>query len=217
MAHHVGVETLIGALALVVSIAALWTGRKRLEASRFTASVLSALELLLLGLGVVLLEWLGLVLFLVANVLGFVGWSIYLAMTEEEKVIYAATQAEVEKDEIQALHRRVRRSHKAFKIMGRIEVAELISLLAQRARTPSEIEEMALPVALLWVVHRPDLAYLVERFDTVLRLYGEPASESMRLADTLTTGTKASAATFMEMLDAMVVAGGLPPGTKQVA
>src|SRR5688572_14205308 len=102
--------------------------------------------------------------------------------------------------------------------MGRIEVAELISLLAQRARTPSEIEEMALPVALLWVVHRPDLGCLVERFDTLLRLYGEPASESMRVADTLSAGTKASAATFTEMLDALVAAaGGFPPGTEQAA
>jgi hypothetical protein len=211
------VETFISALALVVTIAALWTGRKRLEASRFTKSVLSALELILLGLSLVLLGWLGFALFLVANVVGFAGWGIYLAMAEEEKVIYAATQAGVEKEEIQALHRRIRRSHKAFRIMGRIEVAELISLLAQRARNPSEIEEMALPVALLWVVHRPDLAYLVERFDTVLRLHGEPASESMRVADTLTAATKASAATFTEMLDAMVVASGGTPGSKQAA
>lgn len=210
-------ETLVGALALVVSIGVLWTGRKRLEASRFTTSVLSALELLLLGLSVVLLGWLGLGLFLAANVLGFLGWSIYLAMTEEEKVIYAATQAGVEKGEIQGLHRRIRRSHKAFKTMGRIEVAELISLLAQRARTPAEIEEMARPIALLWVVHRPDLAYLVERFDTVLRLHGEPSSESMRLADTLTAGTKESAATFTEMLDALVVASGGTSGSREVA
>ncbi len=56
---------------------------------------------------------------------------------------------------------------------------------------------------MLWVIHRPDFDWLVGRFDSLLRLYGEPASASMRFADTLTAATKESAAAFNEMVEAM--------------
>jgi len=95
--------------------------------------------------------------------------------------------------------------------MGPLERARLVSELAPRARTIEEIEEMALPVALLWTVHRPDLGWLVEHFDRLLRLYGLEASEAMRAADTLSAGTKESAATFEDMVEAMVAAAGEQP------
>jgi hypothetical protein len=65
---------------------------------------------------------------------------------------------------------------------------------------------MAHPIALLWVVHRPGLEWLVEHFDRLLRLYGMSADESMRLADVISSATKQSAATFEQMVEGMVAA-----------
>jgi hypothetical protein len=65
---------------------------------------------------------------------------------------------------------------------------------------------MAQPIALLWAVHRPDLDWLVDRFDQLLRRSGMDAGDSMRLADVVSAGTKAGAATFEEMVEAMIAA-----------
>lgn len=66
---------------------------------------------------------------------------------------------------------------------------------------------MAGPSALLWVVNRrPDLDWLVDSFDQLLRLDGSGADEVMRPADVLTAGTSKAAATFEEMVEAMIVA-----------
>ena len=105
---------------------------------------------------------------------------------------------------MEQLHARLWQAGGPFRSLGPIRLAQLISFLAQRGRSAAEIEQMARPVALLWVVHRPELEHFVEQFDRLLRLHDEPASEAMRVADLLTASTQASAATFQEMLDALI-------------
>jgi hypothetical protein len=200
-------ETVVGVAGILVGIALYWTGRKRLELSRFSSALISTLDVAVLLVGVILLGWLGLVVVLVANALAFVLWSVYLAAKREELLLYAATQCSSSTEEMYALEKRLRKMGGPFRLMGPIERSALIRALAERARSPAEIEQIAHPLALLWAVHRPDLVWLAGKFDQLLRLYGLEASESMRVADTIAASTKASAATFEEMVDALVAAG----------
>lgn len=203
------------ALALVV----LWTGLRKLNVTKFWGAALWLLELLVLGAGVYALGWIGFVLAGVATVLGALAWSVWLAMQKESLLVYAATQCGVSKQEMEDLHKRLKGSNRAFKQIGPIELARLISLLSQRARTPAEMQQMALPIAMLWIVQECDLPWLVEHFDRLLRLYGRPASNSMQVADTLTVATQRSAASFREIVEGMCEVGtaglGVSP-TKQV-
>jgi hypothetical protein len=200
-------ETVVGVAGILVGIALYWTGRKRLELSRFSSALISTLDVAVLIVSVILLGWLGLVVVLVANALALVIWSVYLAAKQEELLLYAATQCDSTKEEIYALEKRLRKMRGPFRQMGPIDRATLIRALAERARSPAEIEQIAHPLALLWAVHRPDLVWLAGKFDQLLRLYGLDASESMRVADTIAAATKTSAATFEEMVDALVAAG----------
>jgi hypothetical protein len=197
------VLVLLTILDLLVGLAVLWTGLAKVELSRLSKSGLSALGLVSLVGALALQGWLGLWLFVGAAVLGILGHSAYLTVKQDSILTYAAIQAGVSREEMKELHDRIA-SHKALAIMRPIRSAELVCLLSQRARSIDEIEEMAIPIAMLWSVHKPDLAHLVEKFDQILRLYGEPAGNSMSIADTLTAATRHAAATFEQMLDATV-------------
>jgi hypothetical protein len=197
-------ELTVNVLGALLTTAVLWLGFKKLKLSSPVNAALWFLELGALLGSVLFLGWFGWVIFLVANALGVLAWSVYLAAQKERTLTYAATQAGTTKEEMQDLHQYLMTEHEAFMAMDPITVAQLISQLSQRNRSVEEIKQMALPIALLWVVHRPELNSFVERYDRLLRLHGEPASRAMAVADTLTQATQHSAATFEEMLDAMI-------------
>jgi hypothetical protein len=113
------------------------------------------------------------------------------------------------------LHDQLYRSHKVFKTLGPIRTAVLIRDLAERARSPREIADMASPVAMMSLTHGTELSDLVARFDQLLRLWGKPAHEAMAVADTLTKGSQLAASSFNEFLDAMIAVG-LPTPTSEV-
>jgi hypothetical protein len=205
------VNTLVGTLGLIAALALLWSGRKKVEVGTFGRTLISLLDLIVLVVSVVLLGWLGVAVFLVTNVIAFLAVSVRLAMKNEEILLYAATQCDASQEEMVALSDWMKKERGPFKLMGPLERATLISELAQRARQPHEMREMATPIALLWVVHRPDLGWLVEHFDRLLRLYDMSAHDSMQLADVISGATKAGAATFPEMVEAMVAAATTEP------
>jgi hypothetical protein len=197
------VNTLVGTLGLIVALALLWSGRRKVEIGTFGRTLISFLDLIVLVVSVFLLGWIGVAVFLGTNVLAFLAVSVRLAMKNEETLLYAATQCDASKEEMAALSDWMKKQDGPFKLMGPLQRAALISELAQRARQPSEIREMAEPIALLWVVHRPDLPWLVEYFDRLLRLYDMDASDAMKLADVISGASKAGAATFTEIVTAM--------------
>jgi hypothetical protein len=203
-------ELWLQAAGVLVGLALLWVGLRKLELSRPWAAVLGVLDVLVLVVSVATLGWLGLVLAAAASIAAILGWSIRLAMQLEEILVYAAIQADTSKDDMKQLHRRLKSSHRAFQQLGPIESARLISLLSQRARSADEIDQMALPIALLWVIHRPELKWLVERFDRIMRLYSKPPGAAMEVADAITATTRRSAATFDEIIDGMISAVSLP-------
>lgn len=200
-------QTAVGIVGVLVGLALLWTGVKRLRISSLQAALLSALDIAVLLGSVALLGSLGVIIFLGATVVAILAWSIYLAAKKEDILLYAATQCGAPKQEMLDLFDRLRKlPGRPLAAMEPLVQARLMSDLAQRARTPEEIELMVPPIAMLWVIHRPDLTWLASNFDRLLRLYGMDATESMRLADVVTAGTKSSAATFEEMVDALVAA-----------
>ena len=203
-------SVVVGVAGIIVGLALLWSGRKRLQLGTFGSALLSLLDIAVLVVSVVLLGWLGVAVFVVTNLVAFLIVSVRLAAKQEEILLYAATQADTSKEEMSAISKWMQNEGGPFALMGPVVRAELISELAQRARDPDEIRKMSHPIALLWAVHRPPLAWLVERFDQLLRLYGTSADDSMRLADTLSSATKHSAATFEQMVEGMVTAA-LPP------
>ncbi len=103
------------------------------------------------------------------------------------------------------------KGQKAFAVLRPLDRCRLIGALAGQARSPSEIRPMAKAIAQHAVVFDYDAIDLAPRFDQVLRLYGKAAADSEEVADTFVTATKNSAATFEDMLTAMIVAGGGSP------
>jgi hypothetical protein len=202
------VETLISALVLALGLVLLWTGRQRFEFSSFHATLLSVLEAGGVVYAVARLGWLGLGILLGLNVGAVAVWSVILAAKKQSILVDASVQStDMSVEEADELWSWMG-GEKAFAVMPPLKRGELIRALAEQARSPSEIRPMAVAIAQLSVIFDHDAVALAPRFDQVLRLYGKSAADSEEVADTFTTATKQSAASFEEMLTAMVVAGG---------
>lgn len=199
-------NTAIGVTGIVVSSAVLLIGIRKPDVSTAVKSILSVLELAVLIVSVVLYGWLGFGVFLAAIFIGLMAWSFRLYIQKESLLTSAAVESNSTKEEMEELFDRARLNHESLRVIGPIGTAKLIKYLAQRARSIPEMEQMVDPIAKLHLVFEANVEPLVEKFDRALRLYGSPASDSMRLADTLTASTQAAAATFEEMLDALIAA-----------
>ena len=196
-------DRLIGISSLTLSLILLWSGRKKTEFTSFVTTLLTVTELAGLAFAVIALGWLGLAVFGAVNVIALLVWSVILASRVEAKLVYAGIQTGNSKESIQALADRIGDLPELASVAP-TERAELIRLLAERGRSIPEIEAMAGPIGKLEVIHGGDLTWLVEQFDQILRLAGEPASEAEEAAATIHSTTTNSAATFKEIVDALV-------------
>lgn len=196
-------DRFVGIAALIVSLALLWSGRKRVEFSSFLTTVLSVLELLGLGIAVVSLGWWGLVVLGAVNVLAVLIWSVVLASRVETKLVYAGIQVGESKETMKALAKRLA-GQEGLQAIGPEQRAELISLLADRNRSILEIEEMASPIGMLKSIHKVPLDWLAKSFDTILRGAGEPATKAEQSAEIIHGTAINAAASFTEIVDAFV-------------
>jgi hypothetical protein len=190
----------VGVAVLVVSLVLFWAGIRHLEFSSFLATVVSLLELLALGIAVYSLAWWGLAVFGIVNVVAVLVWSVILASRVETKLVYAGIQADESKEAMKGLAARLA-NQKELKVLGPVERAELVRLLADRNRSIAEIEDMAAPIGMLKTIHDADLGWLVESFDTILRGAGEPASKASETASIIHGTTVNAAASFKEIMD----------------
>ena len=201
-------QTLIGVAGLILTLIVLWTGWQRLEFNSFQKTLLSVFEVAVLIGSLLALGWLGIGIFVAANVVAALLWSVILAAKKQSNLVDASVQSTdmtvEEADEIWHWMKK----QKAFAVIRPLRRGELIGALAGQARSPSEIRPMAVAVAQLSVIFDCDPIWLAPRFDQLLRLYGESAADSEKVADTLVTGTKQSATSFKDMLAGMIVAGG---------
>jgi hypothetical protein len=201
-------ETAISAAVLVLGLILLWTGLRHYKFNSFQATLLSILEIVGVVVSVVALGWLGIGILLAVNLIAALVWSGILAAKKQSILVDASVQSTnmsvEEADEIWHWMKK----QKAFAVIRPLRRGELIGALAGQARSPSEIRPMAVAVAQLSVIFDCDPIWLAPRFDQLLRLYGESAADSEKVADTLVTSTKQSAASFEEMLEAAIVAGG---------
>lgn len=199
--------TLITALGLILGVAVLWAGHHGHRWTSPLAALLTALDLLLLGLGLVALGWLGLWLLLATHAVAFVGWSVAGALFVDQQAASSAAWSGTEKAEVRRIVKVLDRDDR-LTLLGSRNRARLVSTLTERARTLPEAEQMAPVVGLLWTLcDRPDVEWLAERFDTLLRVYDKPAAEAMEVADVITVSAQRSAATMSETIEALVVAG----------
>ena len=194
---------LVSIAVLIASLALLWSGWKRVEFSSLLTTVLSILELLGLGIAVFSLGWWGVVVLASVNVLAVLIWSVVLASRVETKLVYAGIQANESKETVKGLAQRLARQNE-LKVLGPVQRAELIRVLADRNRSVAEIEEMAVPIGMLKTIHSAPLAWLAESFDAILRGAGEPASKARETAETVHGTAVNAAATFKEIVDALV-------------
>lgn len=131
--------------------------------------------------------------------------TIRLASKRQAILTYASIQSGASYERTRSLADDLKH-HRAMASLGPIQIAELISALAQRGRDLEEIREMGIPIAMLFVVHEPELDELAGKFDQILGLYDKPATAAMELADKISMATKISAATFSETLDGLIAA-----------
>lgn len=211
-------ETLISAAALVVGLVLLWTWRRGLEVSSFQATLLSVIEVAGFVIAVVALGWLGVAIFVVISLVALIAWSVVLAIKKQSILVSAAVQgAHVSREEAEEIWQWMG-GEKSFAALSPLKRAELIKVLAERAREPAEIKAMAIPVAQLSLIFGCDPIWLAPRFDQLLRLDGKDAGKAIELADTLTTSTQLAPISFEEMVEAMLtVAGAGPPDTADAA
>lgn len=196
--------TLLEIVSLLLGVAVWWLGIRKFELSTGAKSVVSVLEFGLVIVVVYKLGWLGLGLFVAASVVGLLSHSVVLAMRQESILVEVSIRAGAEKSEVQAAHKRLQR-HERLRAVGPIQRAEWMRDLANRGRSLQEIEAMAPAIGGLATVYGgTDPGWLIDRFDRVLRLYGEPASRAEEVAATIHASVNASAASFPEMLEAMV-------------
>lgn len=199
------------AAVLILTVAVWWLGIRKIEVSSAAKSVLSVLDLAVLGASVVALGRLGLILVAAANVVGLLLYSVRLAMRQETILVQVANRTGSSKEEVEAAHERLGR-HERLRWVGPIERAEWIREIANRGRSLEEIEQIGAVIGGLSLIYdQPDAAWLIGKFDQILRLYGEPASRAESVADTIVASVNASAATFPEMMEAFVTVA-LPLG-----
>jgi hypothetical protein len=211
-------ETLISSAVLILGLILLWTGRQRLGVSSFVATLLSIVELAGFVVAVVTLGWIGLAIVVAVSLVAAVVWSVVLAARKEAILVSASAQgADVSVSEAEELWRWMGRET-AFAVLHPLKRAELIRALTAQARNPTEIRAMAVPIAQLALVFDCDPEWLTPRFDQLLRLYDRKADDAVAVADQLTRSTQLAAASFEEMVEAMLAVGdsdGLP-GTANV-
>jgi hypothetical protein len=196
-------DRVLGICTLIALLAALWSGRKRLEFNSFATTLLSLLELVSTAALVISLGLWGLAILAAVNVLAILAWSVVLALRVEKKLLPAATEAG---ESIAAMKRLSKRLNERqdLKTLGPIEKADLIKLLAERGRSTSEIEDMVGPIAGLKLLHDPPLDWLADRFDRILRLTDEPASEATQAAATISATAQSAAVSFTDIVEAFV-------------
>jgi hypothetical protein len=210
-------DRVVGIAVLVVSLVLLWTHVRHLEFGSFLATVLSFLEILALGVAVYSLGWSGLAVFGIVNVIAVLVWSVILASRVETKLVYAGIQANESKEAMQELAGRLAKQ-KELKVLGPVERAELVRLLADRNRNIVEIEDMAAPIGMLKTIHEAPLDWLVERFDGILRGADEPASKANETASIIHNTAVNAAASFKEIMDGFsTFYTGEPPPSEDVA
>lgn len=86
-------ETLIGAMVLVLGLILLWTGRERFEFNSFQATLLSILEIVGVIVSVAALEWLGIGILVGVNVIAALVWSAILAAKKQSILVDASVQS----------------------------------------------------------------------------------------------------------------------------
>lgn len=204
-------QTIVGVVSLLTTLGLLWSRRTPLVFGSYTTTLLSVIELLGVIVGVVSLGWIGLALFAVANLVAVVAWSCILALRVEENLRPSVTETGESMAEMKALAKRIRRAP-GLAAIGPVEQSELIRLLAERGRSGREIELIAPEIGKLHLLHRASLAWLVERFDRLLRLSGEPAAKAEEVAATVSASAIVGAAPFTEILDGLITFySGEPP------
>jgi hypothetical protein len=199
-------QTALEAVSLGVAIALWWLGIRKIALTTPLKSILSALELGLLIASVVALRWTGLAIFVAANVVGLLLYSVRLAMRQETILVEIANRTGSSKEEVEASHRKLGQQEH-LKWVGPIERAEWMREIAYRGRSLEEIEYIAPTIGALALIYgQPDPKWLIAKFDQILRLYDEPASRAEAVAETIYASVKASAATFPEMIEALITA-----------
>lgn len=203
------------ALGVVVSLVLLWTRVEKIDLSGYLKTVLSFLNLGLLFAGVIALGWPdGALVFAGVNGLAILATSARLAMQEDDVLARAAAVSRSTKPEMKALTKRLPQNHKVFRYLGPIRTAKLIDHLSDAARKVPEIEAMAPPVAMLWVMDRPEMGKFVRDFDRLMRLWRKPASEAMSVADTVTATAQNSPMSMQEVIDSLIAFAEAFPGRK---
>jgi hypothetical protein len=104
-------------LALVVALALLWAGVRKLSWATPLHAVLSALDVLALVLALVQLGWMGLALFLGVNLMGFLTWGLRGAIYVDAELASAAAVVGREKSEMRAVERGLK-NERALTVLG---------------------------------------------------------------------------------------------------
>ncbi len=197
---------IVSLAGILVGVAGIWFGVKRIELSRYWKAVLSVCDLVLLVVGLTTLGKTGAVAFVLANILGAIGYGLSLAAEKEDILANAAAVSGSDMKSLAKLQSDLRQKHKVIRNLRPLDQSRLILYLSKRARGTNEIGAMAPHIAALWIINRPDieLPTLVEKFDQLLRLWNMPVEDSAKLADQLTVLAQRSPTSLDDLMDGLI-------------
>lgn len=143
--------TALSILGLLLGLALIWSGHRRLQWYSASKAVLSALDLLTLALAVYSLGWSGVALLAAANLFALLAWGAASAIYMQAEMSAAAALSEQNPSELRQTYEAVTKI-RDLRSMGGRRSARMVRLLAERGRQPEEILVIAHAVGLLWII-----------------------------------------------------------------
>jgi hypothetical protein len=196
-------KVILDIIPIIIFLILLWAGYKKIEFSNPIKVVLAFIDIGLLIYSVFELGAVGVWIIVIANIVAGLVYSVWLAMKKEDILTRAATQSGLKIEDCENLYSELS-EHRCIKYLSPLQRANLIFYLSIRGRNKSEIKEIALVIAKIFVVHKIELKKLVDKYDKILRLWNKPAEKAEEIGDKITKASQNTATTFEEMMDGMI-------------
>jgi len=131
---------------------------------------------------------------------------IQIAAKWEQIYTDIALHTGLEKDKSKQFTKKLYQSHKACKAAGLLSVSQIAQQLAERNRTPNEIEQMLPHITMFMIAHqfkinKENIKKVVDAVDRILRIFGYDASQTQRVVDVLTQVDLKSPASADELIE----------------
>lgn len=182
----------------------LIVGVKRLEGSSSLKIVLAVTDIVMTGVSLLLLGLSGIFIGIVIAVVSGLVISVKSAMDFESVCASVSTTGRFRTTkDAERFVRELYPRHEGFGLIGLMGLANLVLRLAERGRSPAEIELMASVISDAIAITKLPIEEAVDVVDAAVRRRGLDASDTRRLTDVALKASQLSPMTFQETLTSL--------------